>query len=256
MSLKKERDGAVLRLTIDRPEVRNALNEEVMLQMTAELKAIDVSSPVRVVVLSGSGDKAFCAGADLTPNQATFGPSHARPTTVFADLLRAAYLLPVPIIARVNGHCMAGGVGLLAVADMAVASTAARIGLPEVKVGLFPMQVAALLQHILPPRKLAELSFTGEPVSAQEALELGLVNYVTEPGDLNAKIDWLVSRIIDKSPTAVRRGKHALRSISGMTFEQAIAFMETQVAVLPLTEDAREGLAAFNEKRAPKWTGR
>lgn len=256
MTLRKNLDGSVLRLTIDRPQVRNALNEDVMLALLSELRAIDSSSPVRVVILSGSGDKAFCAGADLSPSQATFGPSYARPTTIYADLLRAAYALPVPIIARLNGHCMAGGVGLLAVADMAVASSAARIGLPEVKVGLFPMQVAALLQHILPPRKLAEMSFTGEPISADEALTLGLVNYVVEPSELDAKVDWLVSRIVDKSPTGIRRGKHALRSIAGMTFQQAIAYMETQVAVLPLTEDAKEGLAAFNDKRAPRWTGR
>lgn len=255
MGLIKQLEGGVLRLTIDRPDVRNALNEEVMVELTAELAAIDHRSPARAVVITGSGDRAFCAGADLRPSQATFENAHARPTTVYADLLRTAYHLPVPLIARVNGHCMAGGMGLMSFCDMAVTSSEATFGLPEVKVGLFPMQVAALLQKILPPRKFAEMCLTGEPISAWDALEFGLVNYVVPPESLDEKVDWLLARILDKSPTGIRRGKHALRVIAGMPFDEAIAYMETQVAVLPLTDDAKEGLAAFNEKRPPQWTG-
>jgi methylglutaconyl-CoA hydratase len=162
----------------------------------------------------------------------------------------------VPVIGRINGHCLAGGMGLLGICDMAVASSLAKFGLPEVKVGLFPMQVAALLQTMLPARKFAELCYTGEMISADEALQAGLVNHVAEPADLDAKVEWLLSRIVDKSPTAIRRGKHALTATSAMTFEQAIAFMEGQVGLMPLTEDAREGMAAFAQKRPAVWTGR
>lgn len=256
MSLISTQDGPVLTLTIDRPEKRNALNEEVMLSLTAALEAIDQSSGVRAIVLTASGDKAFCAGGDLGGDQDTFGPSYARPTTVYADLLRTAYRLPVPIIARVNGHCLAGGMGLLAVCDMAVASSQARFGLPEVKVGLFPMQVAALMQKMIPPRRFSELCYTGELIQADEALGYGLVNYVVAPDSLDEKVNWLVGRIIDKAPTAIRLGKHALRTIADMSVDEALAHMEAQVSILPLTEDAREGLAAFREKRAPVWTGR
>lgn len=255
MGLIKRLEGGVLRLTIDRSEVRNALNEEVMVELTAELAAIDHRSQVRAIVVTGSGDRAFCAGADLRPSQATFENVHARPTTAYADLLRAAYHLPIPMVARINGHCMAGGMGLLSFCDLAVTSSDATFGLPEVKVGLFPMQVAALLQKILPPRKFAEMCLTGEPITAWDALEFGLVNYVVPAETLDEKVDWLVGRILDKSPTGIRRGKHALRVIAGMSFNEAIAYMETQVAVLPLTDDAKEGMAAFNEKRAPRWTG-
>ena len=256
MGLLKQLDGAVLRLTIDRPAVRNALNEEVIRELTAELSAIDHQSPVRAIVLTGSGDVAFCAGADLSASQNTFGPAHARPTTLYADLLRAGYRLPVPIIARVNGYCLAGGMGLLGFCDMAVAAASASFGLPESKVGLFPMQAGVLLQHILPPRRFAEMCITGDSISAAEALACGLVNYVAEPGELDTKLDWLLSRVLARSPTAIRRGKHALRAIAGMTFEEAIAHMEAQVSILALTEDAQEGLAAFREKRSPVWTGR
>jgi len=254
--LKSAFNGGVLRVTIDRPAARNALDETVMLALTAALAGIDHASPVRCVVLTGSGDKAFCAGADLSGGKDIFGPAHARPTTVYANLLRTAHRLPVPLVARVNGACMAGGMGLLAFCDMAVAASHARFGLPETKVGLFPMQVAALLQRIMPPRKFAEMCITGEPIDTDEALALGLVNYVAEPDSLDDKVDWLVGRVIDKSPTAIRRGKHALAAIAGMTFDQAIAYMEREIGTLPLTEDAREGLAAFREKRSPQWTGR
>ncbi len=162
----------------------------------------------------------------------------------------------MPVIARVNGFCLAGGMGLLAIADMAVASSNAKFGLPEVKVGLFPMQVAALMQTMLPPRKWAEMCYTGEMLTAEDALEAGLVNYVVEPDALDEKTDWLAGRIAANSPAAIKRGKHALTAMSGMTFEQAIAYMEAQVGLMPMTEDAREGMAAFAEKRSPNWTGR
>ncbi|MCJ1961596.1 enoyl-CoA hydratase-related protein [Novosphingobium mangrovi (ex Hu et al. 2023)] len=256
MSLLREIDGNVLRLIIDRPEKRNAIDEPTMRALTREFAAIDHASPIRAVVLTGSGDKAFCSGADLGGEAASFGPQHHRPTTVYADLLRAAARLPVPLIARVQGWCLAGGMGLLAMSDMAVASHTARFGLPEVKVGLFPMQVAALLQSLIPRRRFAEMCFTGEPISADEALAIDLVNYVVEPEELDAKVDWLLARLVDKSPTAIRLGKHALRAIADMSVEQALAHMEGQVALIPLTQDAAEGLAAFREKRAPVWTGK
>lgn len=257
MGLITEEQGHVLRLTIDRQDKRNALDNAVMLEMTEALEAVDHASPIRAVVLTGAGDKAFCAGADLGGGDGdVFGPGHARPTTVYADLIRAAYRLPVPMIARVNGYCLAGGMGLLAFCDMAVASANAQFGLPEVKVGLFPMQVAAVLPRLIPPRQFAEMCFTGEMISAQKALELDLVNYVVGPDELDAKVDWLVKRVTEKSPTAIRLGKHALRATESLPFEAALAHMEGQVGTMPMTEDAKEGLAAFREKRAPEWTGK
>jgi len=139
---------------------------------------------------------------------------------------------------------------------MAVASAEAKFGLPEVKVGLFPMQVAALMQTILPPRVFAEMCYTGEMVTAEAALAAGLVNYVVPPGELDAKTDWLAARVTDKSPLAIRRGKYALNATAGMSFEQALAHMEAQAGLMPLTEDAKEGMTAFAEKRPPVWKGR
>ncbi|WP_454754020.1 enoyl-CoA hydratase/isomerase family protein [Cupriavidus necator] len=243
-------------ITINRPELRNAINEDVIAGISCGLTLAGSTAGVRAVVLTGAGERAFCAGADLRPNSNIFDFDFSQPRTDYADLLRQAVAFDIPLIARVNGACMAGGMGLLTMCDMAVASTKAHFGLPEVKVGMFPMQVASVMQHLVPRRKFAEMCITGEPLSAQEALDIGLVNYVVEPTELDGKLDWLLGRITDKSPTAIRRGKNALRAIADMTFAQSIAFMEAQLGSLRMTADAAEGLAAFAEKRKPAWTGK
>jgi enoyl-CoA hydratase/carnithine racemase len=242
-------------ITINRPEKRNAINNAVIDGIREGYRLAHVDDDVRAIVLTASGDKAFCAGADLGPGKGA-QPDFARPNSAYADLMRLAADATLPSIARVNGVCVAGGMGLLCMTDLAVAVEDARFGLPEVRVGLFPMQVLSLLRQLVPQRKLREWCFTGELFSAADALEAGLVNYLVPTSELDAKVNWLIDRLVDKSPTAIRRGRYALRAIEGMGFDQAIAYTETQIATMKLTEDAVEGKAAFNEKRAPQWTRR
>jgi enoyl-CoA hydratase/carnithine racemase len=131
--------------------------------------------------------------------------------------------------------------------------------LPEVKVGVFPAQVLAVLQHLIPKRKLAEMCITGEPVTSAQALEIGLINYVSyESGldSLDSKLQWLLDRVLDKSPAAIRRGLYTMKKVEAMSFEEAMSFTESQIALFTLTEDAKEGQKAFQEKRKPQWTGR
>ena len=135
--------------------------------------------------------------------------------------------------------------------DLAVAAPHAVFGLPEVKVGVFPAQVLSVLQALIPRRKLAELCITGEPVTAAEALEMGLLNHVAE--DLDGRLDWLLARMEDKSPAAIRRGLYTMKRIESMAFEESMAFTESQIALFALTEDAREGQQAFLQKRKPEW---
>lgn len=245
--------GPVLWLTIQREERRNAISHAVVSQMTQAIDAAQADRALRAVVVTGAGTRAFCAGADLQAAQA-FTTDYSEPYASLALLLRRAKASNLPLIARVNGACMAGGMGLLAMCDMAVASTHAVFGLPEVKVGVFPAQVLSVLQHLVPRRKLAELCLTGEPLTSAQALEYGLVNYVAD--DVDAKLDWLLQRLLDKSPAAIRRGLYTMKKIESMAFEEAVAFTESQIALFTLTEDAKEGQQAFQQKRKPQWKGR
>lgn len=247
--------GAAFWITINRADKRNAINAEVVQGIRQGYAQAHAHPDVRVIVLTGAGDKAFCAGGDLQPDKG-FVFDHAQPQVPYADMLREAHNATLPSIARVNGVCMAGGMGLLCMTDLAVASDQAVFGLPEVKVGVFPMQVMSLLQRHIPRRLAREWSLTGEPFTAEEALRAGLVNHVVPVAELDAKTDWLIQRLANKSPSAIRRGKYALRTIESMDFDQAIAFTESQIALVAQTEDAKEGLAAFNEKRPPIFTGR
>lgn len=248
-----ERRGPVLWLTIQREERRNAMSHAVLAGMAAAIDDAQGDRALRAIVVTGAGQKAFCAGADLQAAQA-FTTDYSDPTGHFARLLRRARASHLPLVARVNGACMAGGMGLLAMCDLAVAARHAVFGLPEVKVGVFPAQVLTVLQHLIPRRKLAELCITGETIDSAQAQEIGLVNYVDD--DVDARLEWLLQRILDKSPAAIRRGVYTMKAIDSMSFEESMAFTESQIALFTLTDDAKEGQAAFQQKRTPEWKGR
>lgn len=243
--------GPVLWLTITREERRNAMSHGVLAQLAQTVTAAQKRREVRAIVLTGSGNKAFCAGADLQNAQA-FTTDYSEPHGHLAQLLRVARGSCVPLIARVNGACMAGGMGLLAMCDMAVAASHSVFGLPEVKVGVFPAQVLSVLQHLIPRRMLMEMCITGEPITSAQALQYGLVNYVDD--DVDTRLQWLLERLLDKSPAAIRRGLYTMKKAEDMAFEESMAFTESQIALFTLTDDAKEGQKAFKEKRKPVWT--
>ncbi|MGO4313448.1 enoyl-CoA hydratase-related protein [Pseudomonas sp. KB_15] len=250
--LQESRQDGRLILTIDRPERRNALNADVIAALQQALQRARADDSIRAVVLTGAGGEAFCAGADLGADAFAF--DYATPTIAYADLLRTARTLAVPLIARVNGACMAGGMGLLAMCDLAIAAPHAIFGLPEAKVGVFPMQVLAVLQAQVPQRCLVQLCLTGDPIDAARAREIGLINEVDD--DLDGALERLLSRLLGNSPTALRRGLYAMKAMRSMSFEEAIAFGEGQIGLLAMTQDAREGIAAFKDKRKPQWTNK
>lgn len=248
-----ERRGDVLWLTIRREERRNAMSHGVLATLDGAIAGAQDDRTLRAIVLTGAGEKAFCAGADLQAARA-FTTDYSDPTGHFARLLRRARASHLPLVARVNGACLAGGMGLLAMCDLAVAAPHAVFGLPEVKVGVFPAQVLTVLQHLIPRRKLVELCITGESIDSAQALDIGLVNHVD--ADLDGRLQWLLARIADKSPAAIRRGLYTMKAIDTMAFEESMAFTESQIALFTLTEDAKEGQAAFQQKRKPQWKGR
>ncbi len=251
--LLTEMRGPVMWLTINREDKRNAISPGVLSGMSDALTRANRDREVRAVVVTGAGTRAFCAGADLSSGK-SFKFDYSEPHLGFANLFRQARQSTVPLIARVNGACMAGGMGIMGMCDMAVSSPHAIFGLPEVKVGIFPAQVLSVIGHLLPRRVLAEMCLTGEPLSAAHALQHGLVNHISE--DLDAGVAWLLGRMLDKSPAAIRRGLYTMKKIDAMAFEESMAFTESQIGLFALTEDAAEGQLAFREKRKPVWPGR
>ena len=251
--LIEEMRGPVMWLTINREERRNAISPGVLSAMGAALGRANQDRAVRAVVITGAGHRAFCSGADLQSGK-SFQFDYSEPYVGFANLFRQARQSTVPLVARVNGACMAGGMGIMGMCDLVVASPTAIFGLPEVKVGLFPAQVMSVIGNLLPRRVLAEMCLTGEPLSAAQALGFNLVNQVSQ--DLDAGVQALLGRMLDKSPAAIRRGLYTMKKIEAMAFEESMSFAESQIGLFALTEDAAEGQLAFREKRPPVWTGR
>jgi len=251
--VRTERRGAALWITIDREARRNAINPAVLAGIEAALRAAMADPAIRAAVLTGSGSKAFCAGADLSAGTATFSLGLDEPMTDFGKLARVAREAGIPLIARINGDCVAGGMALMALCDLAVVAEHARFGLPEAKVGVFPMQVLVYLRKMLAPRHVNELCLTGELINAARARELGIANQVVPYAQLDAAVSALIGKLTAMSPVALRRGKYAIAAMEGMAFAEALAFAEQLIAVAALTGDAAEGLAAFNEKRPPRW---
>ncbi len=252
-----ERRSNVLWITINREERRNAINEDVINRIRHGIEQANEAGDVRAIVLTGVGEKAFCAGADLQKNVkgGAFDVDFSRPRHYIVDLFKAIQESPIPLIARVNGHVMAGGFGILCACDMAIAADDIRIGTTESKIGVTPMMILPFMLRVLPPRRLQEMCITGEQFTAKDALEWGVVNYVVPRSELDAKLDWLLSRITDKSPTAIRLGKQAFNAMRDMSLRESLEYAQVMVPVMSSTEDAREGKLAFQEKRSPNFTG-
>lgn len=250
--------GHETRITICRPERRNAMNRDVAEGMIAALQAAEADANCRVIVLTGEGERAFCAGGDLKAG-AEGGPfvqDPADPEHFAGKLFDTIQACRKPTIARINGVAVGAGAGIVCACDLAVMADHARIGTPEVKVGLFPMTIVPPMMRVLPRRRLMEMFITGVPLTAEESLRYDLVNYVTDGAGLDNKISELVDQIAAQSPTAIRLGKYACHAMQDMTYPQQMRFAETLLPRVAQTEDAREGFDAFIAKRKPEWTGR
>jgi enoyl-CoA hydratase len=251
-------EGAVARITLNRPEARNALSPAMMEGLLDAFDRAGADPAVRVGILTGAGDKAFCAGGDLGGSgfqQKGFLERHQDRRT-FAELFRRLNRLGKPVIARVRGHCLAGGFGLALGCDLVVASDDATFGTPEVKRGLVPMMIMATIFRNVGRKKGMELLLTGERISAAEAERLGLVNYAVPAAELDARVDALAARVASLSPAVVRLGRDAFYAMQDMGFDQALDYLHAMLTVNLGSEDAIEGVRAFLEKREPVWKGR
>lgn len=253
----REDDGAVARLTLNRPERRNALSGELVEALHAALDAVDDDRSVRAVVLTGAG-RAFCAGGDLAGGLGGGeGVLEAhRGRARFAELLSRLPRLRVPVVAAVNGDALGGGFGLALGCDLVVVDPAARLGTPEIRVGLFPMVILAVLQRNVPRKPLLQMVLEGERIDAARALELDMVNAVSSPQGAVIEAMGLAHRLAQRSPAVLALGKEAFYRVADQSFDDALAYLHTQLTLNLLTEDAMEGIAAFLEKRDPTWKGR
>lgn len=251
-------DGPVATITLNNPERRNAIGPEMVNELRWALSDAATDDSVRVVVITGAG-KAFCAGADfaaiasgedgaLQPFDGDGGD--------YAKLLPTMCGYSKPIVAKVNGHAMGGGLGMVAACTFAIASTAAQLGTPEIDVGLFPMMIMAVLTRLVPRRRIVQMMLLGERVEAHEAVEIGLLNSCHPPETLDATVAELCSALAAKAPLAMKHGLEALYAQDTKRMEESLPMLRERLGVLLGTEDAREGLMAFMQKRKPEFRGR
>lgn len=251
--VRYEVEGGTARLTIDREAARNALSPLVVQQLIEGLERADADAAVRCVVLTGAGQKVFCAGGDLGGMTGDGFLSGHEGRRGYGLLLQKFQQVKKPTIARVNGHALAGGIGLVLACDLAVASADAGFGTPEIDRGLFPMMLMALLQRHLGRKRALELVLTGDRLTAQQAMEWGLVNRVVPAAELDVATRVLADKLAGKSQAILGLGRRAFFTAEDLPLGQAVEFLASQLSLNVLTEDAAEGVTAFLEKRPAKW---
>jgi enoyl-CoA hydratase/carnithine racemase len=252
-----EQSEGVARLTINRPERRNAISWGVVSGLRAALARARDEPEVRVVVLTGAGDKAFCAGADLSgmadgdDGFLALHEGRGEMARLFEDL----WHLGKPTIARVRGYALAGGFGLALACDFVVAADDARFGTPEVDVGLWPYMITVPLVRSMAPKKALELMLTGRRVGAAEADRLGFVTSVVPVDELDDAVGELAAGLAAKPPAVVKLGRDSFYATWDLAAAEALRYLHPMLTITTMTDDAREGIAAFAEKRPPRWTG-
>jgi len=252
--VKTQNSNHLLTVTINRSEARNALNQETIRELTQAFAGPFDSDSIRCVLLTGAGTEAFCAGADLTELENNPTPDARREFfRSVARLVDSIARCPVPVVAAVHGFALAGGCGLVAACDIAVAADDAVFGLPEVGIGLAPMVVLAPLRQRVSPSALRLMALRGEKINAKRALEIGLVSQVVEKQNLESVVNTLCEGIIAQGPHAVRATKAALRDLESVNLSEQMLDLADRSALVSISAEAAEGIASFREKRKPSW---
>jgi enoyl-CoA hydratase len=255
--LYEVRDDGVATVTLDSPDNRNALTNQLLSELTDAFEAARDDERARCVVFTSSHEKVFSAGASLDQFAADVPLVHKHfGTERFPRLFRTIMNLGKPTLCAANGHVLAGALGLALCCDLIVAKDTATFGTPEINVGVFPFMIMALIYRNVPRKKTNELLLLGERISAEEALEAGIVNRVVPAGDFAAAVDDWATKLAAKSPVMMRLGKDAMYRQLDMPFEDALDHLRAQLSIAFTTDDIQEGVKAFFEKREPNWSGR
>ncbi|MEA2156020.1 MAG: hypothetical protein QOE11_2160 [Solirubrobacteraceae bacterium] len=254
--LRYEVADSIATVALDHPETRNALSDAMLDELLAAFTQARDDGDVRCVVLASTHERVFSSGGDLAGFTADvpLAARHAA-NARFPRLFELMGRLGKPIICAAGGHVLAGALGLALACDLVVASERATFGTPEINVGLFPFMIAALIGRSIPRKKMHELLLLGERMDAQEALRIGIVNRVVAPDELDGAVAGWAQALAAKSPLIVRLGKDALFAQQDMAFGEALEYQRAQLSIALSTQDAREGVAAFLERREPQWTG-
>jgi methylglutaconyl-CoA hydratase len=250
--------GRILRVTINRPEVRNAFDEEVIAGLTAVARQAAGDPSLRALVLSGEGP-AFCAGADLAWMMKAVAYTRQDNLRDAEDLARMLELmdgLPIPVIGRVHGATLGGGVGLVAICDLVVAADDTVFGFTEAKLGIIPAVISPYVIAKIGSSAARELFLTGAKFGAARARELALVHKVTPRAELDAAVDDYVREILTSAPSSIAAAKKLIKEVSGLRPDEVIALTTARIADQRVSEDGQEGMRAFLEKRTPSWTNR
>ena len=248
--------GNVATIAMDRPQARNALSDELLDDLLAALDQARSDDDVRVVVLTSTHEKVFSAGGDLKGFTSEHPLIHKHFASArFVELFQAIGGLGKPSLCAANGHVLAGALGVALACDLIVAKESARFGTPEINVGVFPFMIMALIYRNVPRKKTNELLLLGEQISAAEAERIGIVNKVVPDAEFDAAVaDW-ASRLAAKSPLLMRMGKDAMHRQQDMPFGDALEYLHAQLSLAFSTDDIREGVTAFMDKREPTWAG-
>lgn len=250
-------DGPVGRVTLNRPEKRNALSWSVIRELRGGLAELRDDDGVRVVVLSGAGDRAFCAGADLGGMADGAGAAALHDARgELALLFRDLWELGKPTVARIQGYALAGGFGLALACDFLIASEDATFGTPEIDVGLWPFMITVPMLRSMPPKKALELMMTGRRIGAAEAERIGFVNRVVPSGELDEAVAEFAGELASKPGAVMRLGRDSFYSVLDRSAEDALRLLHPLLSVVSQYEDTAEGISAFVEKRPPTWTNR
>ena len=244
-------------VTIDREEHRNALSPEVVAGLRNAVDLVSEDEHAQVVVITGAGDRAFCAGGDLggmAGEDSRVAQHEAR--GALPMLFQAMQECPKPIVARVNGHALAGGFGLMLACDLVVAAEDAEFGTPEINIGLWPYMISAVIQRNVPRKIALDMMLTGRRLSAKEARRWGMVNRVVPREELDAETRALADELASKSPLILSLGKRSFYRSQDMSFDDALSYLHSMLTVNLEAEDVAEGVSAVLQKRAPDWKGR
>ena len=254
--VKYEVAEGVATVTLNNPEKRNMLSGQMLVELVDAMKTAKDAEDVRAVVLTGAGDKVFCAGADLGGFGADV-PLVAKhfATDLFLEYFRLMPRLGKPSLCAANGHVLAGGMGLALSCDLLIAREGATFGTPEINVGAFPYMIMAIIYRNVPRKKVNEMMLLGERLSAEQAVEYGLANKVVPADEFDAAVAEWATKLASKSPVLMRLGHDAMYRQQDMAVDDALEFLRSQLSLTFTTEDIVEGVTAFFEKREPQWKG-